>query len=433
MSEEEFGRQLRAYRLKRKRTQAHVAAQSGVTLRTYAYWEAGQHTPGNQELEALVRALGLAPDERQVLITLLPAGKVGKLFRAKPAWTDMTAPPGTGDLIRALRWRRRLSRVELARALRVDRTTVARWEESRAIPDEETRLRLCEALDALPEEQVVLLAWSHNAPLWDSKAPTLDACREEAARLERGSGREMNPLFDLRAHLLAGTLWHLTARQPQARLLLAQTYAARAVYACLRGDDSVALDGSKRSLALIKAEDALPKSTLYLALWASGQARAYDARHSGAEQNLREAKEWLLRTQSSRPPAFLLMNTARWALEAGSLREAQEYGRAAHARAERSGAISVHVWDGILSLQAQMLVVTGRHEAGLEKFSEQSGAAYYHPITNHLFQTSAFLKVGARKDADNSLRRAYTLIAADQADFFRKEADGYAAQLERAD
>ena len=72
-------------------------------------------------------------------------------------------------------------------------------------------------------------------------APTLDVCREEALRLESANGRWIDPLFDLRAYLLTGALWNLAAREPEARLILAQTYALRAVYSYIRGDDASAL------------------------------------------------------------------------------------------------------------------------------------------------------------------------------------------------
>ena len=431
MAEESFDDRLRALRLQRKMTQARLAAQSGVTLRTYAYWEAGEHAPGIQELDSLVRALGLTPQERQAFVALLPPAKIGRIVRTVPDRGDILAPPGTGDLIRALRWRKRMSRDALALALGVHRSTVARWEDAHTVPGEETRLRLCDALGAFPEERAALLTSPYAAPLWDGAAPALDACREEAERLAREGGREMKPLFDLRAHLLAGTLWHLSARQSEARLPLAQTYAAHGVYACLRGDDAAALDYSNRSLNIIKAEDAPPKATLYHALWASGQARAHRASRNGAEHSLRQTKEWLLRTPPSRTPAFLLMNAATWGLSSGSLHEAQEYGRVANARMERSREISVHVVEGIQLFQANLLVGQGRYEAGLEADRQVSEVSYYRPLMRCLFHTSVFLKMGAKNDADSSLRRAYALIAADQVDFFRKEADSFAAQLER--
>lgn len=429
MNGEDFGSRLRRYRQEKGLTQASLAERSGIVLRTVAYWEAGRHTPGVRELEGLVRALGLTPEERQALLVVLPVSKAGRVIQALPALSDL-APPGIGDLIRALRWRRRLSREELARSLGVHRTTVRRWEEAQVIPGEEARLRLCDLLGVFPEERAVLLSGSPAARMWDGGEP-LAACRLEAARLERGSGREAAPLFDLRAYLLAGTLWRLAARLPEARLLLAQTYAAHAVYNCIRGDDDDALDYSSRSLNLIKAEDALPKATLYHALWASGHALAHRAPHRGAQQSLRQAKEWLLKTQSFKTPAFLLLNAAWWALRSGALQEAQEYGRAANARAEQSGEISIHVRQGLQSFQADLLVATGRYEAGLEASRQLTRIAYYDPVMSCLFETSVFLKMGARNDADSSLRRAYALIAADQADLYCKEADAYAAQLER--
>ena len=431
MTGEDFGRRLRTLRQGKGMTQARMAAQSGVAIRSVTYWEKGQHLPGSQELEGVAQALGLTAEERQALIALLPVSKAVKIARALPTWSAVSPPPGAGDLIRALRWRRRLSRDTLAQALGVHRTTLTRWESSRAVPDAESRQRLCDALGAFPAERDALLTASHSTILWGKAAPTLDVYREEAARLAQGSGRETIPLFDLRAHLLAGTLWHLAAHQSEARSLLAQTYAAHAVYACIRGDDSAALDYSGRSLILIKAENSLPKSTLYQALWASGHARAHRAPHSGAEQSFRQARQWLLKMRRFGAPAFLFLNTAVWALRSGLLREAQEYGRAANVLMERSNNLSIYVREGFQSFQADLLVAEGRYEAALEAGLQISGGSYHRPIMRHLFQTSVFLKMGARSDADNSLRRAYALIEADQADLYRKEADGFAAQLER--
>ncbi len=411
-------------------TQAQLAIRSGVVLRSVAYWEQDAHVPGIGELESLASALSLTREERQTLLSFLPTGKVSKIVRGATVWTDI-APPGAGDLIRAMRWRKRLSRDQVAQALGVHPTTIMRWEAAQSVPDEEVRLRLGNALGALPEERAALLAPPRAIPLWTGIAPTLDAYREEAARLERGSGREADPLFDLRAYLLTGTLWNLAAREPLARLILAQTYAARAVYSCVRGNDDAALNYSGRSLDLLFGEKSPPKGTLYLALWAEGHALAHRSPQFGPEQSLRQEKRWLLKLGTDKAPAFLLMNAAWWALESGSLREARNYWQAANARAESGETISVYVREGIQTTHANLLVEEGRYEEALAVGLQIPGEAYHRPIMRQLFQTSVFLKMGERNDADSHLRQAYSLIAERQADFFTKEADALAKQLER--
>ena len=425
-----FGSQLRAYRKMRGLTQAQLAARSGVVLRSVAYWEQGTHAPGIGELESLAGALNLTREERQILLSFLPTGKVSKIVRGATSWADI-APPGAGDLIRALRWRKRLSTEQLARALGVHYTTVMRWEAARSVPNEEARLRLCDLLSALPEERAALLTSPHAPPLWNGNMPTLDACREEAERLARGSGREADPLFDLRAYLLSGTLWNLAAREPEARLVLARTYAARAVYSCVRGDDDAALTYSGRSLELLAGEKSPPNATLYLALWADSQAQAHRSPQFGPEQNLRQTRRWMLRLGTDRSPAFLLMNAAWWALQAGSLREARHYWQTANDIAERDAMTTVHTREGIQSAHAGLLVAEGRYEEGLAVGLQIAGDVYLRPIMRHLFQTSVFLKMGERNDADSHLRRAYALIAEKQADIYIKEADALAKQLER--
>lgn len=428
--EEDFGSQLRAYRQARKMTQAGLSEQGSVSLRALAYWEAGRHTPGIQELDSIAAAMRLTPEERRTLIVLLPTGKVSKLVRALPAWADTAPPPGIGDLIRALRWRKRCSQGQMSRALGAHRSTVSRWEEGQAAPNEETRLRLCVLLDALPEERAFLLA-SPATPLWDGASPSLDVCREEAARLEHSSGGEADPLFDLSAHLLAGTLWNKAARQPEARPVLAQVYAAHAAFSCLRGADEAALDYSGRSLALIRQDAAPPEAVWYRALWANNHARTHRAPQIGPEQSLRQVKKWLLKVRTPDTRACLLLSAAHWALESGSLREARDYWNQTQACMDCIAHPNQNFSDSVQAVYAEIFVEEGRYDEGLKAAAQIASSLYQRQITSLLFQTNVFLKAGDKNSADSHLRQASALITSNQADFFRKEADGLTVQLER--
>ena len=114
------------------------------------------------------------------------------------------------------------------------------------------------------------------------------------------------------------------------------------------------------------------------------------------------------------------------------LPEAQDYRRAANAQAERRANLSPYFYEALQSLHANTLVREGRYDEGLEAGLQIAGKAYQRPIMQELFQTSVFLKMGARNDADSHLRRAYALIAAEQADLYKKGADTLADQLERS-
>ena len=431
MTEGTFGNRVKTLRRGRKMTQAQLAAKIGVTLRALVYWESDEHAPGSQELGSLAGALQLTKEERQALIVLLPTGKAGKLARVMPVWADLAPPPGTGDLIRALRWRKRFSPEQLAHALGVHRTTVLRWEASQAAPNEETRLRLCDVLGAFPAERAVLLASGSAAPWWNESLPTLDACREKTARLERDSMGQMDSLFDLRAHLLAGTLWNLSAHQPQARPMLAQAYAAHAAYSCLRGDDVAALDYSRRSLNLIREGAAPPEAAWYRAVWASNHALIHRAPKTGAKHGLRQVREWLPQTRTSDTRAAFLLSATSCATQGGVLLEAREYWSQTLALTDRSPHSSPHFIDSMRSVYADLLVEEGHYDAGLEVNSQIASDLYPRQINRLLFETLVFLKSGEKNEADASLRRAYSLISAHQVDLYRKEADGYAAQLER--
>lgn len=429
MTGEDFASRLKALRLGRKMTQAQLAARSGVTLRALAYWEAGRHAPGSQELNGVADALQLTAEERQALVALLPAGKAAKLIQVLPAWSDIAPPPGIGDLIRALRWRKRMLPEQLAHALGVNRTTIVRWENAKTVPGEEMRLRLCDTLDALPPERAVLLVSGNAPPLWDGNAPNLEACREEAERLSRDSYAQVDPLFDMRAHLLAGTLYNLASRQPQARPILAQTYAAHARFACIRGDDAAALDYAGRSLQLIREGEKPHEGVLYRALWASGHSLAHRAPQSGPKRSLQQVTQWLPQVQIPGVRVSLLMNAAWWAQQAGSLPQARDYWGIANALTNGSHP-NPHVQQSLQSTDANLLVAEGRYDEGLEVALQINSDSYVKRIMRCLFQTSVFLKAGSKSEADSHLRRAYDLIAIHQADLYRKEADGFAAQLE---
>ena len=429
MGEEDFGSRLKAFRQNRKLTQAQLAEQSGVTTRALAYWEAGQHAPGNTELNSVAEALQLTLEERQALMALLPTGKAGKLARVTSVWSEIAPPPGIGDLIRALRWRKRWSREQLAHTMGVHRTTAIRWEEFHVTPSPETLTRLCDVLGALPEERAVLLT-AQATPLKEGP-PLLENCRNEAAQLEQECYTAVDPLFDLRGYLLAGNLWHLAARQPTALPVLAQTYAAHACYSCLRGNYAAALDFSGRTFRLVLQENTLLEATTMQALWASANALTYRSKTPHPKQSLQQIQQWLPRLQRPQARATALLYIAWWATEDMNLALAREHWHLANAALAQIPDPSPRLLMSIRSTHADLLAREGHTEEAVEATARIGGHEYPRQISTLLFQAALFMGVHELSQADTLVRRAYALIETHDAELQRVSADAVAARLER--
>lgn len=211
-------------------SQRRLAQQAGISHGTIGGWERGAYWPRLPELEALLNALDATNAQRKQALALIEAPRAVLHARAQSeqARADFVAVAGpaplAGDLLRAMRLRRGLTLTEVAQALDVRASTVSRWERSEMWPESEHLHALCFLLQAEAEEAIALLSGPFRAP----------ALAEEPASLEEWSGRIAHiyrgpeALRDLGFLALESRLWHLSAQQPSALHLLAQTYAYRA-------------------------------------------------------------------------------------------------------------------------------------------------------------------------------------------------------------
>ena len=110
-----IGDHVQARRLDLGLLQREAAAQMGVYPETIRNWELGWREPALRSLPAIVRFLGYSP---------LPQGET------------------LGERIVGYRKLRGVSRERLARELRIDPTTLWRWESGRADPSPQLRHRL---------------------------------------------------------------------------------------------------------------------------------------------------------------------------------------------------------------------------------------------------------------------------------------------------
>ena len=267
--ENPFARGLRALRQDKGLTQSELARRSGIARRTLAYWEAGDSLPRIPELQAALSALAATPEETAQLINLLNTPRGLRLAETERTTSEAKdfAGAGTGDLLRAMRMRRRMTQAGLAAQLRINRQSVLRWETGRNLISGENLERLAVVLGAAPEERQALRERRLTMPDWEEddwrRVTTAEATHlwRELRRphhLLAPDYRPESPLFELQV-LAMKRLLHLRAQPDlETRRLLANLETDYALW--LHFQDRVPESRSRvhRAMRLIR-EDIVPQ------------------------------------------------------------------------------------------------------------------------------------------------------------------------------
>src|SRR5262245_24986513 len=157
---EGIGEFLRTLRTARGVSLSQLAERAALGRRTLSYWEASAYQPRLPELDAALNALGASEGERQQALALIQAPRAAQRLRAAPPLLRQTEEIGPmisgGDLLRAMRHRRRLPLQQVAEVLQVSAGTLSRWEQGKVIPSAENLDALLILLHAHPQEQAVL-------------------------------------------------------------------------------------------------------------------------------------------------------------------------------------------------------------------------------------------------------------------------------------
>lgn len=251
-----FGGYLKTLRQQRSLSQAQLAKRANVVERTLRYWESGQWSPSNWELESVLAALEATGPERSQALALLTTRRGIHLSRREThlqnQWREESGPlPGTGDLLQAMRIRHGMTQEQFAVALGISRSTVVRWEATEVFPSDENLDRACGLLGAYPEERTALSARRLVPSGWNSIL-SLDECVEQTERLaEQGVGLR-TPLIDLYALALKRQLWLQASRSEEALRLLAKTHVTHAGWLVQQEREGDARVCVRRSLQIVR-------------------------------------------------------------------------------------------------------------------------------------------------------------------------------------
>lgn len=283
MPNHNFATFVRTQRRQRNMLQKEVAYRARISERTLRDWEKGKASPGRWELESLLTALELTPQERLQALSLVPTLRgvqISKQEFPEAVREELGPMPALGDLLHAMRLRRRVSQEQLAEILKVAPSTVFRWETTRTLPSEENMQRLCTILEASPEERRTLFSRRMQDGV-DTQDLSLDACIRQVDLLDRQLANPAEACFDLQALVLKRRLWILAQESEQAVRQLARLQTHHASWLWIQGRAAEAEICAHRSLQALKgrkATEAFWRATLNLvALFAKNRGNTVAA------------------------------------------------------------------------------------------------------------------------------------------------------------
>lgn len=216
---------------------ARLASRAGVSRASLRDWETGRHVPSVGALERVLAALNADPRTRARLIAETGSSQ----GRAVLAHTPWGAPVDLGEVLRAMRVRQGTTQAEVARAVGVRQSTLAKWEAGDALPAEESLERALTALRATPEEVEALrtVQWGWVRPLDDP-----------FARIAEIAHAQPIPLRDVLLLGVEAELWPRAMRQPSLDEPLAHAMAVRAQQSLMRGAEGEVAFHVRRAIRL---------------------------------------------------------------------------------------------------------------------------------------------------------------------------------------
>lgn len=318
-----FAQGLRALRQTKRLSQSELARRSGIALRTLTYWEAGESLPRVPELQAALNGLTATPEEAAQIMEALGTPRVLRL--SEKATATKTAAgfsgAGLGDLLRAMRLRRRVTQAELAVNLGVSRLSAQRWESGQNFISGENLERCCVLLGAAPEERQALRERRLIAPHWaeeDGRKMTGEEVghrwreRQQRHNLFAPAYCPQTPLFDLEVLAMKRHLQRHAKPDADNRRILANIETDYAVWLHFQGRAREAKPCVIRALHLIR-EETMPQDFWgeLLNLAASGGHLA--KRKGDHATSLRVMEEWLPRLPAGFVRAQQLCDMALYA------------------------------------------------------------------------------------------------------------------------
>jgi transcriptional regulator with XRE-family HTH domain len=433
---ESIGEFLRSLRTAKGVSLSQLAARAALGRRTLSYWEANTYQPRLPELQAVLEALGASDAQRQQAITLIHAPRAAQSLRDEPQLLRQPEEIGPmisgGDLLRAMRHRRRLLLEPVASALGVSGGTLSRWEQGKVVPSVEHLDALLTLLRAHPEEQAVLKTALPflRSPL-PEQASSCDALRARFMDfLHMHYERRSDPLHDLCFLTFAATAWPMATGQKAGRELLAEIYAHYATYLADALRYGEAKQYALRALDL-QEDKSTPESYYVRAAIVCAKASVHGGRQPMPQRGLEWLRLWLPLTRPAAFRAWILGDIAGYVALEGALETALELSKqACHIAEEQAHPNEVHFRQlGLARLQIQ----AGQAEEALSRVILRPQDDPFWQAMVELVWVEGLLALGERSSAHGWLQRLIDDIERNGLEHLRPHAEALGVALQAHD
>ena len=271
--EEKPGEALRALREFRGLSIGETSRRSDVAKATLQHWEAGRNLPLGA---SLARVLDALEADGRLRARLLDAADP-RYARLALEHTPLGAPVDVGMVLRTMRSRRGTTQAELARAVGVTQSALAKWESGGTAPSKETIHAVGFALGATVEETLALASCSSEAA-----PPGVWSVPEEAhAYLDAVPRRgELEP-FVLMG--FAAEAWRRAVRDPRWDSALCGALSRQADVELLAGRVGPAEALARRVVRLAQTPESRKRSMPALDIWATSSRKRGEDKPAVAE------------------------------------------------------------------------------------------------------------------------------------------------------
>ncbi|RYG55952.1 XRE family transcriptional regulator, partial [bacterium] len=341
-------------------------------------WENNHHQPRVADLESLLLTLSASQEQRQQALALLGTPPAQAQIRSIIVQIDKQKNIGPlshgGDLLRAMRTRRGLSREETAKRVGVTTRTLRRWEKAEVWPSPTHLQTLCYVLQARTEEMVALTT-SHLSSQSGEGNYSLNELIERGTALCHYPGSMPEALNDLHFMTLEAQLWPLAARSEAGAQFLAKVYSCHAhQLSCYERFSEI---GHYAHLALdLWSPNGTPDVFQAMAGIAAARAAVYSGGRHTPERGLAVLKHWLDAIPWPNFQAWILSDMAKYLAQDGQVESAIALARQAQEISERCDPIEfanreldiaqIMIWNG---QAAQALPLIDRHRHSLTPYS----------------------------------------------------------------
>lgn len=260
---------IRQARQRRGLSQHALALRAHVSSSTLNRWERELTRPSMPELEQVLQALDISPEEKLEALRLLEAPRalwtLQQLAQQHPHPSGEPYPPLLGDLLGVLRRRRGWSVAQVATALAVSERSVRSWERSQSLPSEEHLHMLCYVLQASAEEVAFIL----TRPLWleppDAQTPHASAAmlKMRIDQMRQLIWQGITEGMELRLLALEAQAWWHVRQCPRHADMLREVYTLCCQWHSLHGRVQDAERYGYRGLRLLERERSFPRSAAW--------------------------------------------------------------------------------------------------------------------------------------------------------------------------